>query len=65
MDDIGIWRAANLLIDRHYDEASLVAGIRADEMAELGEATRERFWRLILPAVLRTAGAAGRRSELN
>jgi hypothetical protein len=52
MDDRDIWRAANLLIDRHGDEASLVAGTRADEGAERDDATGERIWRLIQVAVL-------------
>jgi hypothetical protein len=52
MDDLDIWRAAKLLIDRHGDEARLVAGLRADEMAEQSDAAGATVWRLIRAAVL-------------
>ncbi len=36
IDDIDIWRAANALIDRYGEDASMEAVMRADEMLEQG-----------------------------
>jgi hypothetical protein len=54
--DRDIWRAVNLLIREHRDDAVLVAAQRADEMFERGEHNGQLVW-------LRIRGA-NRRSEL-
>jgi hypothetical protein len=50
-DDIDIWRAAKLLVDRHGDEAPLHAAMRADELMAEGDIDGQRIWMRILNAV--------------
>ena len=37
VDDPDIWRAANLLVKRHSDDAASVAAMRADELLNHGD----------------------------
>ena len=50
-DDIDIWRAAKLLIDRHGDTATAEAMIRADALAAQGDAVGKVVWLRILEAI--------------
>jgi len=52
MEDIDIWRAAKLLIDRHGAEAHLHADLRIDELTEDGDQIGAAAWRKIRQAVL-------------
>ena len=42
--DIDIWRAANLLIKEHGDEAEIVAACRADEMLDRDDRDGQLVW---------------------
>ena len=62
--DIDIWRAANLVIKRHGDDAAIVAGRRADELLAAGDPEGCTVWKRILEAVTelaRTTPADGER----
>jgi hypothetical protein len=54
-----------VLIDCHGEEACLVAGIRADAMAEHGDAEGETAWRLIRQAVFEPQGRPAKDAKLN
>ena len=49
--EIDIWRAANLLLKQHGENAEIVAAQRADEMLERGEIEGQRVWLRIRRAV--------------
>lgn len=49
--DLDIWRAANLLIKRHRDDAAIVAARRADELLAEGDLDGCAIWKRILAAV--------------
>ena len=51
MNDIDLWRAAKLLVDRHGEEASIEAAKRADDMLEQGDMEGKAVWLRILEAV--------------
>jgi hypothetical protein len=64
--ELGIYRAAKLLIDKHGDEAALYAAGRADLLLEEGDTTCATAWRRIMG---RSGGASagqavGRGSEM-
>ena len=50
IDDIDVWRAAQLLIKQH-DDPEMVAAARIDQMIEAGDPAGEATWKLILKAV--------------
>jgi len=59
--DLDIWRAANLLIKRHGDDAAIVAAQRADELLAIeGQIVWKRIVRAIgeLQRQLPSAGEA-------
>jgi hypothetical protein len=49
--DIDIWRAANLLIQRHGTDAEIVAAQRADEMLDRGDRDGQLVWMRIRRAI--------------
>ena len=49
--DVDIWRAAKLLIDRHGNEAPVHAAMRADELLAEGDIDGQFVWKRILRAV--------------
>jgi hypothetical protein len=49
--DPDIWRAAQLLLDQHDEDAALRAAQRADELLNDGDVDRSAVWRLIGEAV--------------
>ena len=51
MDDRDIWRAANLLIQKHGQDAVLHASQRADELLDRGDMDGSRVWQRIHEAV--------------
>jgi hypothetical protein len=51
ISDLDIWRAANLLIREHGDDAEIVAARRADEMLERGDHDGQRVWLRIRRAI--------------
>jgi hypothetical protein len=64
IDDLEIWRAANLLIERYGPDAAVMAAHRADELLALGDADGCAIWKRILEAVAdlsRTKPALGER----
>lgn len=50
-DDLDIWRSANLPIQRHGDDAALVADRRADELLANGALEDERNWLRFMKAI--------------
>jgi hypothetical protein len=50
--DRDIWRAVNLLIREHGDEAEIVAARRADEMLERGDHEGQIVWLRIRRAIV-------------
>ena len=50
MDDIDIWRAAQLLI-KQRDDPELFAAGRVDDMIARGDVAGEAIWKMILKAV--------------
>ena len=51
IDEIDIWRRAKLLIDRHCDDASVHAAMRADAMFDVGDLEGAAVWRRIVAAI--------------
>ncbi len=60
-DNIDIYRAANLYIDQHGDQASLQAAMRSDELLDTGDLDGAATWRKIIKAieVLQAISASG------
>ena len=50
-DDLDLWRAAKLLIDRHGKTATAEAMKRADALAAQGDAAGKIVWLRILEAI--------------
>ena len=50
--DLDIWRAANLLIRQHGEDAELEAAKRADLMLERGDLDGQSLWRRIRRAIV-------------
>lgn len=50
-EEIDIWRAARLLVDRHGDEAPIHAAMRADELMADGDMDGRRIWLRIKNAI--------------
>jgi hypothetical protein len=59
--DLDIWRAANLLIRQHAENAEIVAAQRADRMLDPGERDGQLVWMRIRRAVveLQATGSCG------
>ncbi len=51
MDDIDIYRSAKLLIDKHGDEAAIIAIKRATEMLDAGDVDGYAVWKRIVDAI--------------
>jgi hypothetical protein len=51
MQDADIWRAAQLLIDQHGEDAPLRAAHRADELLKDGDHDGNAVWERILMAI--------------
>lgn len=56
--DRDIWRAANLLIRQHKQDAEIVAARRADEMFERGERDGQLVWLRIRRAIVELQAAS-------
>ena len=52
ISDLDIWRAANLLIRQHDDDAELAATRRADLMLERGDLEGQTVWKRIRRAIV-------------
>ena len=50
-DDKDIYRSAQVLIDRHGDDAPIHAAMRADAMLEAGDLDGLATWKQILSAI--------------
>ena len=51
IDDIGIYRSAKRLIERHGDEAAIKAIKRATEMLDAGDVHGYAVWKRIVRAI--------------
>jgi hypothetical protein len=52
ISDPDIWRAANLLIQRHGADAEIEAAKRADQMIERGDLDGQAVWKCIRRAII-------------
>jgi hypothetical protein len=52
ISDLDIWRAANLLIRQHGDDAKLAAAWRVDLMLERGDLEGQTVWKRIRRAIV-------------
>ncbi len=51
MDDIHVFHSAKLLIDKHGDEAAIIAIKRATEMLDSGDVNGYAVWKRIVDAI--------------
>jgi len=51
VDDIDIYRSANLLIKQHDEEAVLFAAMQADKCLEAGELDGKNTWVRVIAAI--------------
>ena len=51
ISDLDIYRTANLLVNRHGEDAPIEAAMRADAMLETGNLDGYAVWKRILRAV--------------
>ena len=51
ISDLDLWRAANLMIERHGDDTALVAAQRADELLAAGDIEGQLVWKRIIAAI--------------
>ena len=63
IEDIDLWRAAKLMVDRYGEEAELQAPARADEMHDEGDMDGRAEWLRIVNAIreLQRGGSRARR----
>ena len=52
ISDLDIWRAANLLIQRHGEDAEIEAAKRADQMLERCDLDGQVVWKRIRRAIV-------------
>ena len=52
ISDLDIWRAANLLTQRHGEDAEIEAAKRADQMLERGDLDGHAVWKQIMRAIV-------------
>lgn len=51
ISDLDVWRAADLLIKLHGDDAAIVAAKRADELLASGDIEGQNVWKRIMRAI--------------
>ncbi len=61
--DPNSWRAANILIKEHGEDAELIAAQRADELLAEGDADGHRFFKAVLEAVTELRRTARKEGE--
>ena len=61
--DLDIYRAANLLVKQHGEDAPVEAAMRADAMLEAGDLDGYAVWKRILRAVGEIQGTAPKSGE--
>ncbi len=61
--DLDIYRAANVLVKQHGEDAPIHAAMRADAMLEKGDLDGYAVWRHILRAVEELQGTAHKPGE--
>lgn len=57
--DLDIWRAANLLIGQHGDDAEITAASRADDLLDRGDIDGQRVWLRIRAAIAELRAPSG------
>ena len=63
VDDIDIYRAAKLLIDKHSDEAAIIAIKHATKMLDDGDVDGYAVWKRIVDAIKDTRRETPRPGE--
>ena len=61
LDDLDIFRAAKLLMDKHGQDAAFHAAQRADALLEAGDLDGAATWRRIVKAIHELTGTEGTR----
>ena len=51
VDEIDIYRSANLLIKQHGDDAAIIAAMQADSCLEKGDLEGKRTWLKVIEAI--------------
>jgi hypothetical protein len=51
IEEIDVWRTANLLIKQHGEDAPIHAAMRADELAEAGDMGGYATWKRVVRAI--------------
>jgi hypothetical protein len=51
IQEIDIWRVANLMLKRYGDEAETESAIRAEDLADAGDWAGGAIWRRIIDAI--------------
>ncbi len=51
VNDIDIWRSANLYVQRYGDDAAIHAAMQADRFLDAGDLDGAAVWRRILSAI--------------
>ncbi len=51
ISDLDVYRSAQLLVEKHGDEARIEAAMKADDMLERGDLDGQAVWLRILEAV--------------
>ena len=51
VDDVDIWRSANLLIRQYGDEAVIYAAMQADACLEAGDLDGKAMWLRVIAAI--------------
>lgn len=52
MEEIDIWRVANLLVNRHGGDAEILAVQRANALLNHGDIDGQRVWLRVVKAIL-------------
>jgi len=60
---LDLWRAAQLMVKRHGEDAEIQAGMRADELLAKGDVDGAATWRAIIRAIEELQRATPREGE--
>ena len=61
LDDLDIYRAAKLVMDKHGQDAAFHAAQRADALLDAGDTEAAATWRRIVKAIHELTGTEGTR----
>ena len=65
VEELDVWRAAQLLVDNHGSYAEIQAAARADELMEAGDMVGRSVWLRVVAAIRELQRAARGDEPLN